>query len=578
MSEKGFLIRERTDENIVRKISRVLYYITVALYCLGYFITILNWNITHPGMGELGGKLLDIARVILLALLLEQFNVSLSRGLVSLLIITISVAYYFYSGGWGPIDLLLVFALSDNADEEGMKKMLLLLYLCFIIMFVWLGVSGDIKDVVKEFSYSRGRSLGFGYPNTLGAIVFTLVVLLRLTVLRKNNWLFAVACAGAIAFSWFYAKSRTIVVLLAVYPIMDILLACCKKGKHSGIIRVFRFLPTILALFSVLMTLYIAQANPEWQNNWNSMLRFSFPAVYIREQGLSLLGGAKLGYDSLPIDNAYVFVILKHGIIWEIILVAYLTMMMQCLVRRNRVEYVVAFAMFLFQGVMESTMLIPLFNVIPIFALSIREKAAEPEKTVKTDQKWRISLIIITAIACLTGMFIIRDPTLSDTYYESNPYSYSSPTAVVSKDTVLSQSITVKSMQAVRMNMVTYGTQPQGKYRFTLFDENRNALESTEIPGSRIHDWEMLEIRFQKEYPGGKYILQLESADTEGESVAILQNDANPYPDGEAYINGIPTESDWIFEYAYQVEDNTWLYRGILFVLWMILLGFIWFV
>lgn len=577
MMTENRMALERMQENPVRRIARVLYYFVVVSYCLGWFLQVLNWNYTYPGMAELGVKIRDVARIAALFLMLEKFNRSVSKGFISLAILVVSFAYYLFTDSWGPTDLVFFYTISDLADEKTMPRILLLMYSAFAIILVVFGISGAVKDTVIHFSYRDGHSLGFGHPNTLGVFLFSLVVLLRLTVLRKNNWIFVFVCLGIAVFSWFYSASRTTVVLLILYPFLVSILEYLKKRGWDKPIQLFKYLPVVIAIACVAISAYIAFVKPIGGTDGSMMARFEYPAVILRENGFTFFGTILNLHK--PYDCSYLFVLIRHGVLWTVFLIAFLTVVMRLLVKKRRTEYIAVFALFLLQGVMENTMLVPYYNIIPFFALAIGNR---PEDglihNVNRNRILRIVLTLVVAVSCAVSMLLVHDPKLSDVYFEKSTYSYTSASSPVRDDASLSQSITVpKSLGAVRMYMATGGVIPTGEYTLALLDENHTILESHQIPNENIQDWRMMEVIFDNNYPAGKYTIQLSGINTMNDYVMIFQNDENPYPDGEAYIGDIPTESDWMFEYAYRVEKNTWLYRWIILVLCLMIAGFIWF-
>lgn len=572
-AESGFSVGEK-KRNIVTETARVVFYLTVVLYSLGSFITVLNWNLTYPGMAELGEMLKNIARVILFILLLEKFNESITRGFISLGIMAISLFCYFYSGNWGPVDLVLFFALSDHADEKGMTKMLLFFYLGLIMLLLYCGIRGSIKNVGINFSYRKGYSLGFGFPNTVGAFLLTLVILLRFTVLRGKYWLFVGACVGAALFSWFYAACRTATVVLLLYPAADIMLAYLRKGNHIKLLKGVCLIPAILAAASIGFTLYIAYSGAFPKLDGSMTARFSLPASVIRENGISLLSDSL--NTGLPIDNGYIFIILRYGILWGVFFVAFFTLITGLFIRRDRVEYAAAFIMIAVHGFMESTMMLPLFNILPFFALAAG-KRERPRKIAELTKKGRVVLSLISSVLCIICVMMINSPKLSDIKYIKCTYPNTSVTTVINRETSLSQTVSFQEpVKYVRLLTATFGTQPTGKYRFSLLDNENRILESKIIDGSEIKDCDLLEIGLEKNRPSGLYRMRMESLGTAEDSVALWQNETDPYPAGEAYINEEATGADWVFDYAYETEDNTWLFRGIVIFVYLVLIGFLW--
>ena len=352
----------------IRKTARVLHITAAAVYCAGFFLQCLNWSPSVPGMASLGAEVRDITRIVAMVLLLEQFNVSPRRGWTALGILAVNVGFFWYRGYWGPTDLFFFWGLSDSEDENAMKNTLLGLYLAFSACAGILLWTGAVVDHEEVFLYRVGHSFGFVHPNMLGMFLVSLVVVLRLTVL-KNNRVFIAACLGAAAFAWFGPASRTAVLLLLLYPVLALGLDWFqRKGKH-GPVRAFRFLPAAVAAVCIGLSALIAAGVLSWETlqriDPNSMMRFVHPAEVIRDRGISLLGGSLP--PGIPFENTYLYVLLRFGVFWAAAWIAFLTAVMCRLVKAEKAEYIAAFALVILQGVMENTVLIPLFNVIPLF-------------------------------------------------------------------------------------------------------------------------------------------------------------------------------------------------------------------
>ena len=190
----------------------------------------------------------------------------------------------------------------------------------------------------------------------------------------------------------------------------------------------------------------------------------------------------------------------------------------------------------------------------------------------------RAALSILVTAACLLGFRAVHDPRFSNFEYTDPSGSATVLTGIIGDETTVTQSFAAeKPLQAIRFYTVTYGSQPQGRYAFSLLDDQGGILESREVPGSDIHDWDMLEILLKRTYPAGKYQFEFRGIETQGDSVAVWgDNTKAPEATGEAYENGAGLGYQLVFQRAYEKENIVWRYGSLLIAGWLVAIGLIW--
>ena len=77
-------------------------------------------------------------------------------------------------------------------------------------------------------------------------------------------------------------------------------------------------------------------------------------------------------------------------------------------------------------------------------------------------------------------------------------------------------------------------------------------------------------------YPAGKYIISIHGKNCAEDSVGIWQNDYDPFPDGEASVNGWETNCDLNYAIGRQIIDEDQIIKSILILAGIYILVLMW--
>ena len=355
----------------IARITEILHYIVIVGYLTGSLMMVLNWNVEGIDLQSLGLTICNYATNVMLVLLLEQFNHSILNGIFAILLIAASIGFYLYAYRWVPSCLFLLITVSNVIREKRIVKILLVLYLAFVLLIAVTCLTGITVNGVVNHDYATGYSLGFMHPNSVGAFLFVLATVLRFSVLRefnvRNNVIFVIVCVVFAVISWVVAACRTASILLIVLAAVAFILGALKGRPRSVIFHILIFVPLICMVFSVGFTLYCMRHEIP---DANLVRRFTFAASYLNQEGFHLVG--KYFEPAEVIDNGYLLIILRDGILWGVTLVGYLTYAMYRAVKSDRADYIAILSIFAIYGLMESIFQNPLYNVLLVFILSVR--------------------------------------------------------------------------------------------------------------------------------------------------------------------------------------------------------------
>jgi len=353
------------------RITEILQYIVIVGYLAGSLMMVLQWNVASIDLQNLGMTICNYATWAMMVLLLEQFNHSVRNGIFAILLIAASIGFYLYANRWIPSNTFLLITLSNVVREKRAVRILLVLYLAFVALIAVTCLTGFTINSVVNHEYATGYSLGFWHPNSVGAFLFVLATVLRFSVLKafraRSNLIFLAVCVVFAAISWFVAACRTASILLLVFAGASLLLGVMKNRFRSVCFHILILVPAVCMAISVGLTIYAMRHTIP---DVNLIRRFTFAASYVTQEGFHLVGNYFAPVD--VIDNGYLLVILRDGILWGAVLLGYLTYMLYRAVKSDRADYVAVLCILAVYGLMESIFLNPLYNVLLVFILGVR--------------------------------------------------------------------------------------------------------------------------------------------------------------------------------------------------------------
>lgn len=211
-------------------------------------------------------------------------------------------------------------------------------------------------------------SLGFTNPNTLSEIA--LVISLEVFLLRKRlnkilSVLIIILSFGLI----FVSRSRTTFLLFVFFLIINFALQ--KTAKNIMVKGLLVAIPTICCLISYYVVYLYSYHFNTFLINLNFLLsnRLRIVSNYYLNYGITvfgqkalstqLFGGQPLG----SLDNGYMSLLIKFGIIVTIIFLFFLSITIKKLLDAKKYEYAACFILFTLLGLSEFTFYVVIINV-----------------------------------------------------------------------------------------------------------------------------------------------------------------------------------------------------------------------
>lgn len=253
-------------------------------------------------------------------------------------------------------------------------------YFFMIFLIVTAAAFGIIENEVKYMyvsltdSYTYRQSMGFSNPNSFSAGVLQLA-LLSLWNTNKSKVSFSRVLFAVIlsVISYKYTKSKSIIIAIGILVFAYFLEKLFADSKYwKKIFQLLILSPILASSLSLISAIKYNGSNPVWIIV-NRMLsyRISYCHNVYERYGWSIAGqpittsvGNKLLY---IMDNAYIQLGFKYGIIWFIFFVGVSYFTMLYAYREKAYNKILILSVMLFYGMAETTMLLVYYNFAILF-------------------------------------------------------------------------------------------------------------------------------------------------------------------------------------------------------------------
>ena len=267
---------------------------------------------------------------------------------------------------------ILMIVLTKNRDFYKIVNFYFKLLIYSTVVIVLCSFIGLTKDVVINFSYGVGHSLGFSHPNNLGTILFILVVTwLYLNSHKSIGVIFLVSYAIAI-FDWLIPLSRTSSILLLVLPFLIIFYRWCNTKRIK---KIFYFISSISFLISFLVSFYLMfRFSLLDANSSNLYVRFTDAHQLYNLYGIHWLGNKisfvstiesmRYNIPSVILDNAYLRLLIYYGKLASIIYIIIFLIIGFKIDKNSNPVLMAIYLLFVIHGFMEYSMLLVQWNFL----------------------------------------------------------------------------------------------------------------------------------------------------------------------------------------------------------------------
>lgn len=361
--------------NIVIKrnfLKNTLFYVPYVIYLL---YSLINTSFYAKYVSSYGKILLFICFLLLIIREAIDFKLNYREGILVFILTLIAGYFYIYFG----ISQSLLPIFIYSARNMDVVKIFRISYRISLFMLLFIILSSYIGIIQNYISYSATRErqyLGFRYA-LYPSSIFCNIIFLKVYLEKENiSWLTlgALLIGNYVLFQ--YTDSRLTFILGLLLLIVSAMMKKISAIKRLALNRMFLGIFFLAALFSIYFTLNYNYLS-DWQANLNeelggrlalgySTLKFYGYGLFGRQ--LSLVGNGldeegflnTATYDY--VDNLYVLILLKAGIIFLIIFLISMTIIMRKIYRRKDSYLYIIFILLALHGVIDDLILLPQYN------------------------------------------------------------------------------------------------------------------------------------------------------------------------------------------------------------------------
>lgn len=278
------------------------------LFCFGIVFMFLTYDWVEPT--HMANEIKVWQKIFgVISLCLLSFRIILTSQSKPLILLSYFCLLFFgfcHYSLTGITDLLFLIAAVFSAINVRKRSIIGIYWCCFILVIlsgVVLYLLGESQDVLTHEYGIVGHSWGLSNPNTLGTILFMLVVATILYFNIQRTYAIIIICWVLSIVAILVTLCKTTAILLFLFPF--ILLFVKNKGRRYDS-KFYALLPFGGLFLSVLLSAYFGAS----QGATTFESRFSIPWLLYAQNGLNYLGCSQL---TLPVDNAFWNVFFRYG-------------------------------------------------------------------------------------------------------------------------------------------------------------------------------------------------------------------------------------------------------------------------
>lgn len=353
-------------------LKNMLFYIPYVAYLL---YSLLNTSFYAKYINSYG-KILFVFCVLLL--ILKEFlgaRFTSRDGVLALVLIVITGYFYMYFGLTQT--LLPIFIYSARNME--VNKILRISYVISVFMLVFIILSSYLGIIQNYIYYSALRErqyLGFRYALYPSSILCN-IIFLKVYLEKENiSWLSLICLLVANYVLFQYTDSRLTFILGVALIVFSTIMKKSQKFREILLNRTFIWSFLVLALLSIYATINYDYLS-DWQSDLNEALggRLSLGNSTLKFYGYGLFGktlslsGNGLDENGMLntstydyVDNLYVLLLLRAGIIFLFIFLVAMTIIMKKIyIQKDSYLYII-FILLAFHGIIDDLIMLPQYN------------------------------------------------------------------------------------------------------------------------------------------------------------------------------------------------------------------------
>lgn len=353
-------------------LKNILFYFAYSMYLAYNLLDTSFYSKYIQGFGNL-----LIITVLVILIFKEAFYFKINSRDLMLFIILAIVAGLFYSYMGYNYAILPFFIYA--ARDVNITTILKISYRISLILLIFIIVSSYLGWITNYITYEGGREreyVGFRY-SLFGSAILCNIIFLKIYLEKENiKWRTLVFLTIGNYALYEFTDSRLTFGLGMVLLILTILMKIFPKFKRILMSKI-----TIASyVFSGILSLYFTIGYnhlSEWHSNINEFLggRLSLGYSTLKYYGYGFFGktislvGNGLDVDGYTttatydyVDNLYVQLLLKLGILFLIIFILGMTLVMIRVYRLNDVYLYIIFSLLALHGIVDDLMILPHYN------------------------------------------------------------------------------------------------------------------------------------------------------------------------------------------------------------------------
>ena len=358
---------------------------TKSLFWLGYFLIIFSDMFVMVNLVSSIVEYINVFGLILIIFynFIQSSSYSWKLIIIMLILFSCSIFSYFIFNDFIILKFLILLFSLKKIDFDALVKKDVIIKISLTLLLILLFFLGLTSSQVFVREESLRYSLGFTHPNVAGfyfmIIAFECIYLNRYKI--KNSYIFYLMVLVIIINILTGSRSSIISLILLLLFLMYYRYGKCKILNFKIIKFISRNLFLILMIFSFVTTVQY-QNGVSWAVELNNILseRLSLSSLYISKYNITLFGNNLITRGYMTLDNSYIYLILKFGIISCGLY--YLLYQKKIIELYQNKEYVFLFILLtlMIYGLMESTTLKSTYNIFLLSFSTILFKKSEKEE------------------------------------------------------------------------------------------------------------------------------------------------------------------------------------------------------
>ena len=299
------------------------------IYVLICYVEHLNLSDAAASIVEGVGDLFKLPLLALFfVLLLANGRESWKRLLVSIVLVSLSGITWIIGGSSRLFWAVLVVLSAGKVRMRDVSRLVLVASLLVTGAALVLWATGIAGDAVEASSATRERlSLGFGHPNTLGLMLFTICTSFAMFRDDRAPVFQSLVCAACAAATYIIPNSRTFALALVAWPVLlwGLFLTKSRPRARFSLVALLG-VGALVVIVESLLSMVLFDGNNELWTNLDRLLsgRLWYQNYYYYLHPVSLFGHEFTEFGTMVIsgkesffvvDNVFCHIYLRFGLV-----------------------------------------------------------------------------------------------------------------------------------------------------------------------------------------------------------------------------------------------------------------------